>query len=62
MFARHEARTLTCPGDSRCRGGVGVVCWIAWKLGFLQEERERLRDHEEIWASTVGAVAATYVK
>ncbi len=41
---------------------VGLVCWVAWKLGFLQEDRDRPREHEEIWASTVGVLAASFIR
>jgi hypothetical protein len=37
--------------------GIGVVGWLAWKLGVGGSWEDTPREREEIWATTVGTFA-----
>ena len=43
-------------------GALGLLGWLAWKLGLNDSWEDTARDREQIWATTVGALVAVIAR
>lgn len=43
-------------------GAVGLLGWLAWKLGFNDSWEDTPRDREQMWATTIGVLVAVVAR